>query len=769
MTQYFVYLQITYSTASVESRSENLIHLVPSAKYEAKAIADVIWKFNWTLVNIISSGENYFSHQRVYLEEELKQRSVCIAKRVQLMRRRRQADIRKTVSRLKGHQLSRVTVLLVDTTTAAKIFQEARIQKLKSYLWIGGQSWSENKDLLEEYSDVIKRSLGVSLIAKRTGQLKDHLDEVLSRTTTCSLFNLGIRHPTFCKNNDIIPRQQNYKFATSNTMTNATNISVLKNGDFIKVKGLSLEGSSRIVDSVFLIAQTLREARRQNDFKSRTMLVTNSSTMRLDFETMCSKLFTRDKNGDIIGQYRVTNFKDDKKGKLQPIPVGFWQYTTKSSKRLSLGVKDVSLPKHIDNVDISRCSPNCRPGTFVKKNHAVCCWRCKKCPKGTYSTTFRSGVCLRCSENQMPNLSQTGCQNKPENYLGFKDISSSVLLVACVLGESTTLFVVIIFVKFLNTPVVKASNMMYSFFILVVLFVWFTMPVFFVGRPTNSTCALRVLSPPILYTAVSAALLTKTKRLIRIFSTLKKKHRFLSNAWFGCLAGALISVHFVLGLLYLLKFPPTILIDSNHDDRIIVECSHNLALDVVASVYNAVLCITGAYLAFSSRSLPQHYNEARHICVVMFLFLVSWAALLITQYGQPDGKLKSAIISFTLIAGAYSVLFFIFLPKLRVILFRPEKNTMRATLEGTRRYSVDVAANIDVPMATFDGRRRHTSPACLPADMAHDLMASAMPSHLSLGCRVPGDPLMKTIDEVCHFEQVAITLKEQPKEEMATK
>ena len=760
------YRQITYSIESHESNSRNIFHIAPSATHEARALADVVSSFNWKFVNIISSEDSYFSLEQASMEEEFRQRNICVSASVRLFKPRLEAEVRKAITLLKRKQRGRITILLGDTAIAKKVFEEARRQKLNSYLWIGGHAWAGSKDLAKNYADVINGMLGFSLFEKHVVKLRAHLEKFLSGETICNWFNRGNSYQKKCVKTRVLATVKGPMSVRQDVQPTA--ITIQDTEKSVNSEKLSLAESAKVVDAVYLVAEALREAQMKSEpgsnknenVTNETRLVKTSGSLLPYLKKAFAKMFSVDENGAIIGKFNIRNL--NRNGNCCPDlnSVGTWKYSKLLKSRLSLDRTKISWPGGSRKVPISRYSRPCPPGTLTKKGPQVCCWECKKCPLWAYSATYMSSTCSKCPEKEMPNVNQTGCEAKPVRYLGLGDRAAPVLLVTCVVGEGMTLFVVIVFIKYFNTPVVKASNVIYSFFILFVLLVWFTIPAFYVGRPTKCACAIRVLSPPILYTAVSAALLTKTKRLIRIFSTLKKKHRFLSNAWFAFLTCSLLSVHVLLGMVYLLKFPPNPVTDSSHDDMITVECSQNLPLDATSSVYNAMLCITCAYLAFSSRNLPEHYNEAKHICFVMFVYLVSCAALIFVQYRPLTGKPKTAFSCFVLVVGAYVILFFIFLPKLRVILFRPEKNTRQATLEGTRRYSVDVAANMDMP--TFDRGRRHTSPACLPADSVFNELdvCNHATSHVSLGPRLSADLLMRTIDEVAQLDMKVIPIEE---------
>ncbi|KAK3748177.1 hypothetical protein QZH41_003251 [Actinostola sp. cb2023] len=214
-----------------------------------------------------------------------------------------------------------------------------------------------------------------------------------------------------------------------------------------------------------------------------------------------------------------------------------------------------------------------------------------------------------------------------------------------------------------------------------------------------------------------AALRSKpqTKRLIRIFSSLKR-NRFLSNYWYSFVACSIVLVQVIFSAVYLAFFPPE-RVNIFHDNLTVsTHCSRNLGMEIASFGYNCLLAFLCASFAIKSRNLPETYSEAIHICLTMLTDMISWMVYFFGYYGIPQGKLKVAVPSFGVIIGAYAVLFFIFVPKIRVILFLPEKNTKKAALAGTRKCSVDVACGIQLSISKSSRacERQHTL-ATLPA------------------------------------------------------
>ena len=201
-----------------------------------------------------------------------------------------------------------------------------------------------------------------------------------------------------------------------------------------------------------------------------------------------------------------------------------------------------------------------------------------------------------------------------------------------------TLFIVGAIILYHDTPVVKATNLTFTMLSLLVLLAWFLIPVLYIGEPSDIICKMRTVSPALSYTAITSVLLTKTNRLIKIFSAINvKKHPFLGNCWYSFLTCALIIVQLGLSVFHLAVFPPKVVFDYSSIDSLIVTCNTNLIFDIAALGYNTTLSITCCFLAYQSRNLPRAYNEFKWICLAIFTNILSWLIILINRHVSAAG------------------------------------------------------------------------------------------------------------------------------------
>ena len=95
--------------------------------------------------------------------------------------------------------------------------------------------------------------------------------------------------------------------------------------------------------------------------------------------------------------------------------------------------------------------------------------------------------------------------------------------------------------------------------------------------------------------------------------------------------------------------------------------------------YNLLLAILCSYQAFRIRKLPGQFNDSRGICftmitcaLILFMFLAAFFAI--------EGKPKSIIFCFAFVVTGFAGLVCMFLPKVYIVLLKPERNVRQSTM-----------------------------------------------------------------------------------------
>ena len=669
----------------------------PSDKQLATSIARVITYFGWSCINIVSSKDSFFPAVSENVKQGLKNHSVCVAIDEVAGSHNEIPDI---ILKIKERATVAVNVLLGSRDFVARILDEIRKSNLTKRVWIGSNERRNNLLLVNEYGDVIDGSLWIFTPELDLGDFEVYVTNTSRNISLayCEWLDDNSRWPDACRRER--PSQSN----------------------LIGLQGLPLNRITYVINAMFAIARGLEHVRQcDSRYSSGSNCLVGNFTLnharKLLLRSLKNNAFSNKKNiyvsfnanRELNAEFDILNMRVASNGTLTPVRVGKWI----RDQRLVMNQSKIRWPGNESDVPYSGCRDRCPLGTYTEYISA-CWWSCRRCPHGAYNSNYTATLCAVCPKEQITNKIQSACVDKPLAIINSAEYLTVILMSACGLGEMLTVFVLGVFVRYQVTPVVKAANLTFTVLSLIVLLAWFLIPVLYIGEPTDIICKLRTVAYAVTYTAITSVLLTKTNRLIKIFSAINiKKRPFLSNCWYGFLTCALILVQVGLSLFHVTVFPPKLVYDYSVSDVLVIKCNANLGLEIASLGYNTLLSITCSYLAYRSRNLPGAYNEFKWLCLAMFTNYLSWLTILISHHVSSVRKTNLICIILALILSAYSMLLFLFLPKVCVIFFRPEKNTKQAAIASTRRYSLDQASGIDLSPIQGAGPRRNTSPACL--------------------------------------------------------
>ncbi|XP_076861643.1 metabotropic glutamate receptor 8 [Brachyhypopomus gauderio] len=677
--------QISYASTAPElsdnSRYDFFSRVVPPDSYQAQAMLDIVMAMNWNYVSTLASEGNYGeSGVEAFIQISREMGGVCIAQSLKIPREPKPGEFDKIIMRLLETPNARAVIMFANEDDIRRVLNAAkRSSQTGHFLWVGSDSWGS------KISPVVQQE-----------QVAEGAITILPKRASVDAFDRYFRSRSLSNN------RRNVWFAEfwEENFNCKLGMHGKRPGSPKKCTGLEKVGRDSsyeqegkvqfVMDAVYAMAHALHSMHRDLCFGvpglcPRMANISGKELLdyirKVKFNGSAGTPVSFNQNGDAPGRYDIFQYQITNRSTAEYKVIGSWTnklYLHMEGMRWRLG--DPRLPASV-------CSVPCRAGERKKVVKGVsCCWHCERCEGYHYQAG--EFTCELCPYEQRPDRNRTGCRPIPIIKLEWHSAWAAVPVVLALLGILATSGVVVTFVRYNDTPIVRASGREMSYVLLTGIFLCYAITFLMIATPNLVVCSLRRIFLGLGMCFSYAALLTKTNRIHRIFEQGKKSvaaPRFISPASQLVITFSLISVQLLGVFVWFAADPPHTVVDYGEQRspdpdkaRGVLKCDIS-DLSLICSLgYSILLMVTCTVYAIKTRGVPETFNEAKPIGFTMYTTCIIWLAFIPIFFGTAQSAermyIQTTTLTISLSLSASVSLGMLYMPKVYVIIFHPEQN-----------------------------------------------------------------------------------------------
>ncbi|KAM5180256.1 metabotropic glutamate receptor 5 isoform 2-T2 [Mantella aurantiaca] len=681
LLQLFNIPQIAYSATSMDLSDKTLykyfMRVVPSDAQQARAMVDIVKRYNWTYVSAVHTEGNYGERGMEAFKDMSAKDGVCIAHSYKIYSNAGEQNFDKLLKKLRSHlPKARVVVCFCEGMTVRGLLMAMRRQGIVGeFLLLGSDGWADRYDVTDSYQ---REAAGGITIKLRSPDVKWFDEYYLQLKPETNLRNpwfqefwqnkFKCRLKGYSQDNQMFNKTCSTRLALTYQYAQDSKMGFVINAIYAMAYGLHTmqvslcPGYAGLCDAMKPIdGQKLLDC-----------------LMKVNFTGVANDIIRFDENGDSPGRYEIMNFKKMGKDYFDYINVGSWH-----NGELKMDDDEIWTSKN--TVIRSVCSEPCAKGQIkvIRKGEVSCCWTCTPCKEN--EIVFDEYTCKACDLGSWPTYDLTGCDHIPVEYLRWSDPEPIAAVVFACLGLLATMFVTAIFILYRDTPVVKSSSRELCYIILAGICLGYLCTFCLIAKPQRIYCYLQRigigLSPAMSY----SALVTKTNRIARILAGSKKKictkkPRFMSACAQLVIAFLLIVIQLGIIVALFIMEPPDVIFDYPSIREVYLICNTNNLGVVTPLGYNGLLILSCTFYAFKTRNVPANFNEAKYIAFTMYTTCIIWLAFVPIYFGS---NYKIITMCFSVSLSATVALGCMFVPKVYIILAKPERNVRSAFTTST--------------------------------------------------------------------------------------
>ncbi|XP_006006278.1 extracellular calcium-sensing receptor-like [Latimeria chalumnae] len=702
------YPQISYSASVVDLSDKNqfpsFFRTIPSDGFQSLALARLVLHFGWTWIGLLASDGDYGINGIKIVKEELIKGGACIAF-IEYFTSLSSKELLFHIVEVVKKSQANVVVIFATEVSFFPLMEEIGKENITGKVWISSEAWTLSSLFSKkEFMRTLSGSIGIMTRKGVMPGFQEYLFSLHPSKSPNDIFIKKFWETAFsCKWPNSTHDEMVYNGLSMDTKL-CTGEEELKKLNNSLVDVSSLRMTYNVYNAVYAVAYALHDLYScklgEGPFADGTCAdIPNFEPWQLLYyvKNVCFKsndgsTMFFNKNGDPPPVYEILNWQKTPQNTLQYVKLGMFDYSAPEGQELIINDDIIMWNGGQTKIPQSVCSESCPLG-YRKAAHLgqpVCCFDCIQCSEGQIANQTDSTECLMCPDDHWSNERRDECILKATEFLSYRDPMGATLAaisIFCALFPATILC---IFIKYRDTPIVKANNRELSFLLLLALVLCFLCSLLFIGLPKTITCMFRQVAFGIIFALCVSCVLAKTIMVVIAFHATipsSKLKRWVGPKLPNTIVFICTVIQVIICTIWLYNSPPFPVQNMKSQiGMIIIECNDGstIAFWLVLG-YMGLLATISFVVAFLARNLPDSFNEAKFITFSKLVFVSVWLVF-IPAYLSTKGKYVVAVEIFAILASSIGLLGCIFFPKCYIILLKPDMNT-REYLMGKGTFS----------------------------------------------------------------------------------
>ncbi|XP_043942657.1 extracellular calcium-sensing receptor-like [Protopterus annectens] len=694
----YMFPQVSYGSMlpvlSDKQQFPSFLRTISNFTVQIVGISQLMRHFGWTWIGILASDNDIGREGSQGLLQELTKRGRCVALLEILPAYNSMSQLRQIAEKIKASQ---VKVIIVYSTQMylIQLMEEISMQNISNKVWIAPTHWRNSLVFhIKDNWRTLNGTLGFTNYNPEIPGFHNFLYSILPSFSANDVFLSLFWEILFhCKWVD--DPSTNVSVLGNTTTALCTGSESMKNMDISVYESYNFPEAITAYNAVYVLACALHDMLSCDiiNIVSKNISCGGISNIQpwqllnfiktVHFVNTVGQEVHFDINGDMPTLYDIQNFQFFLNGTSKIVKIGIFMPWAPTDQQIQIDTKIILWNYGGTEVPSAVCSESCSPGyrKAARMGQPICCFDCIPCSEGKFSNQTDSNDCKDCPDEQWPNYEREKCIPKTIEFLSYGELlgtSLAVISIACSIITASSLY---IFIKFRDTPIIKANNRELSYLLLLALFFCFLCSLLFIGHPNTVTCIIRQVTFGVIFSFSVSCIMAKTITVIVAFTATKPNSSM--KKWIGPKTPGLLIVFCSVGQVLIctawLSIQPPFPNDNMKikPGKIIVECQEGSNVAFASMLgYMGFLAMLSFIIAFLARKLPDTFNEAQMITTSMCIFLSVWTSF-IPAYLSTQGKYMVAVEVFAILASSAGLLFSIFFPKCYIVLLRPEKNTRK--------------------------------------------------------------------------------------------